>query len=87
MPEKLVSGYSYTLGKLPDVEGYKAIGWCSDETLTNIITYVRLTGDVKVYAYYEKYHHAVFETGNGTLDGEYDCKYTKLDTRENRRLG
>lgn len=80
VPEKLVSGYSYTLGKLPDVEGYKAIGWCSDEALTNIITYVRLTGDVKVYAYYEKYHHAVFETGNGTLDGEYDCKYTKLDT-------
>ena len=80
VPEKLVSGYSYTLGKLPDVEGYKAIGWCSDEALSNIITYVRLTGDVKVYAYYEKYHHAVFETGNGTLDGEYDCKYTKLDT-------
>ena len=80
VPEKLVSGYSYTLGKLPDVEGYKAIGWCSDEALTNIITYVRLTGDVKVYAYYEKYHHAVFETGNGTPDGEYDCKYTKLDT-------
>ena len=80
VPEKLVSGYSYTLGKLPDVEGYKAIGWCSDEALSNIITYVRLTGDVKVYAYYEKYHHAVFETGNGTPDGEYDCKYTKLDT-------
>lgn len=80
VPEKLVSGYSYTLGKLPDVEGYKAIGWCSDEALTNIITYVRLTGDVKVYAYYEKYHHAVFETDNGTPDGEYDCKYTKLDT-------
>lgn len=80
VPEKLVSGYSYTLGKLPDVEGYKAIGWCSDEALSNIITYVRLTGDVKVYAYYEKYHHAVFETSNGTPDGEYDCKYTKLDT-------
>lgn len=35
-------------------DGYKFVGWCTDEELTNVVTDITLNGDITLYAKWEK---------------------------------
>ena len=68
-----------------DVDGYRFMGWYTEETFENEITSIdNPTADVTVYAHYEKIYYATFDFGdNGGAwkanSAPATTEYTRLD--------